>query len=42
MSGIELDGGRVLVTGTPSQLIDRAGQPTLEDAFVELTGRPAA
>src|SRR6201991_1934146 len=31
--------GRVLVTGPPAELITRAGQPTLEDAFVTLTGR---
>jgi ABC-2 type transport system ATP-binding protein len=31
--------GRVLVTGSPAELITRAGQPTLEDAFVTLTGR---
>ncbi len=34
-----IDAGRVLVTGTPAALIERAGQPTLEDAFVALTGR---
>ncbi|WP_432930748.1 ABC transporter ATP-binding protein [Microbispora sp. CA-135349] len=34
-----IDAGRVLVTGTPAELIERAGQPTLEDAFVALTGR---
>jgi ABC-2 type transport system ATP-binding protein len=34
-----LDAGRVLVTGTPAELVERAGQPTLEDAFVALTGR---
>jgi ABC-2 type transport system ATP-binding protein len=38
-----IDAGRVLTTGTPAELIERAGQPTLEDAFVELTraGRAA-
>jgi ABC-2 type transport system ATP-binding protein len=34
-----IDAGRVLVTGTPAELITCAGQPTLEDAFVALTGR---
>jgi ABC-2 type transport system ATP-binding protein len=34
-----LEAGRVLVTGTPAELVERAGQPTLEDAFVKLTGR---
>ncbi|MFG1867189.1 ABC transporter ATP-binding protein [Micromonospora arborensis] len=34
-----IDAGRVLVTGTPSELIERTEQPTLEDAFVALTGR---
>ena len=34
-----IDAGRVLTTGTPGELIARAGQPTLEDAFVTLTGR---
>jgi ABC-2 type transport system ATP-binding protein len=34
-----IDGGRVKVSGTPAELIARAGQPTLEDAFVTLTGR---
>jgi ABC-2 type transport system ATP-binding protein len=32
----------VLVTGTPAELVARAGQPTLEDAFVALTERIAA
>jgi ABC-2 type transport system ATP-binding protein len=36
-----IDAGRVLVTGSPGELIERAGQPTLEDAFVSLTGRNA-
>ena len=34
-----IDAGRVLVTGTPAELVERAGQSTLEDAFVTLTGR---
>ena len=34
-----IDAGRVLVTGTPAKLVERAGQSTLEDAFVTLTGR---
>nr|WP_182903829.1 ABC transporter ATP-binding protein [Microbispora sp. H10830] len=34
-----IDAGRVLVTGAPAELVQRAGQPTLEDAFVALTGR---
>jgi ABC-2 type transport system ATP-binding protein len=37
-----IEAGRVLVTGTPAELVERAGQPTLEDAFVALTGRAAA
>jgi len=36
-----IDAGRVLTTGSPAELIERAGQTTLEDAFVELTGRTA-
>jgi ABC-2 type transport system ATP-binding protein len=36
-----IDAGRVLTIGSPAQLIERAGRPTLEDAFVELTGRTA-
>jgi ABC-2 type transport system ATP-binding protein len=32
-----IDAGRVLTIGTPGELIERAGQPTLEDAFVALT-----
>jgi ABC-2 type transport system ATP-binding protein len=37
-----IDAGRVLVTGSPAELIERAGQPTLEDAFVSLTASPTA
>ncbi|GAA0527598.1 ABC transporter ATP-binding protein [Paractinoplanes ferrugineus] len=33
--------GRVLVAGTPAELTANEGQPTLEDAFVTLTGRTA-
>lgn len=33
-----MDAGRVLVSGTPAELVERGGQPTLEDAFVALTG----
>jgi ABC-2 type transport system ATP-binding protein len=36
-----IDAGRVLVTATPAELIAEAGRPTLEDAFVSLTGRTA-
>jgi len=36
-----IDAGRVLAIGSPAQLVERTGQPTLEDAFVELTGRTA-
>jgi ABC-2 type transport system ATP-binding protein len=32
-----IDAGRVLTAGTPGELIERAGQATLEDAFVALT-----
>jgi ABC-2 type transport system ATP-binding protein len=34
-----IDAGRVLTIGSPAELIERAAQPTLEDAFVALTGR---
>jgi ABC-2 type transport system ATP-binding protein len=34
-----IDAGRVLVTASPAELVEKAGQPTLEDAFVSLTGR---
>jgi ABC-2 type transport system ATP-binding protein len=37
-----IDAGRVLVTGTPAELIARTGGPTLEDAFVTLTERMPA
>ncbi len=33
------DAGRVVATGTPAELRDRAGKATLDDAFVTLTGR---
>jgi ABC-2 type transport system ATP-binding protein len=36
-----IDAGRVLTIGSPAELLKRAGQPTLEDAFVTLTGRTA-
>jgi ABC-2 type transport system ATP-binding protein len=36
-----IDAGRVLVTASPAELIATAGEPTLEDAFVTLTGRAA-
>jgi ABC-2 type transport system ATP-binding protein len=36
-----IDAGRVLTTGTPAELVERTGRPTLEDAFVELTGGQA-
>ena len=36
---IVIDAGRVLTTGTPAELVARTGEPTLEDAFVTLTGR---
>lgn len=38
-----IDAGRVLTTGTPAELVEQAGQSTLEDAFVSLTtsGRTA-
>jgi ABC-2 type transport system ATP-binding protein len=36
-----IEAGRVLTIGSPAELIERAGRPTLEDAFVELTGRTA-
>ncbi|WP_433384688.1 ABC transporter ATP-binding protein [Actinoplanes sp. CA-142083] len=36
-----IDAGRVLVTASPAELISEAGEPTLEDAFVSLTGRTA-
>jgi ABC-2 type transport system ATP-binding protein len=33
------DAGRVVATGTPAELRDRADKSTLDDAFVTLTGR---
>ncbi|RSN38066.1 ABC transporter ATP-binding protein [Amycolatopsis sp. WAC 01416] len=33
------DAGRVVATGTPGELRDRAGKSTLDEAFVTLTGR---
>ncbi|MEV6850933.1 ABC transporter ATP-binding protein [Actinoplanes sp. NPDC051411] len=36
-----IDAGRVLTIGSPAELREQAGQPTLEDAFVALTGRTA-
>ncbi|MGW4126817.1 ABC transporter ATP-binding protein [Amycolatopsis japonica] len=33
------DAGRVVATGTPDELRDRAGKSTLDEAFVTLTGR---
>jgi len=34
-----LDNGKMLVEGPPKELIDRYGGPTLEDVFINLTGR---
>jgi len=34
-----IDAGRVLALDTPAGLMDRAGESTLDDAFVTLTGR---
>lgn len=34
-----LDAGRVIATGTPAAVVARSGAPTLDDAFVALTGR---
>jgi ABC-2 type transport system ATP-binding protein len=34
-----LDGGRVVATDTPNGLMATADEPTLDDAFVTLTGR---
>ncbi|MEU4238347.1 ABC transporter ATP-binding protein [Actinoplanes sp. NPDC026619] len=34
-----IDAGRVLVTGTPAEIVSRAGHTDLEDAFVALTRR---
>jgi len=34
-----LDTGRVVAQGTPQQVKEHAGVPTLEDAFVKLTGK---
>jgi ABC-2 type transport system ATP-binding protein len=36
-----IDGGRVVHTGTPAELVARAGESTLEDAYVTLTRRTA-
>lgn len=33
------DAGRVVATGTPAELRAAAGESTLDDAFVSLTGR---
>jgi ABC-2 type transport system ATP-binding protein len=33
--------GRLLCDGTPTELLAKTGQPTLADAFLELTGRGA-
>ena len=33
---VAMDGGRVLATGTPDQLLARTGSATLEDAFIAL------
>jgi len=35
-------GGRVLMSGTPEELLAATGAPTLEDALVQLTGRDDA
>jgi ABC-2 type transport system ATP-binding protein len=35
-----LDRGRVVATGRPAELVAAAGVPTLDDAFLALTGRP--
>ena len=37
-----IDAGRVLVTGTPAELVARAGRTSLEDAYVALTERTPA
>ena len=34
-----IDEGRVIAQGSPHDLREQAGAPTLEDAFVSLTGR---
>lgn len=34
-----LEAGRLIAQGTPQQVKERAGAPTLEDAFVTLTGK---
>lgn len=34
-----IDAGKIIAEGTPAQLRERAGAPTLEDAFVALTGK---
>ncbi|WP_120006322.1 ABC transporter ATP-binding protein [Nesterenkonia muleiensis] len=34
-----IDAGKIIAQGTPDQLKAQAGVPTLEDAFVELTGK---
>ncbi len=33
---VAMDGGRVLSTGTPAELLQRTGTPTAEDAFIAL------
>jgi lipooligosaccharide transport system ATP-binding protein len=33
-----MDGGRIVAEGTPAELLERFGQPTLEAVFLEITG----
>ena len=39
---VVMAGGRVAATGTAAELVARTGRPTLEEAFIALTGREAA
>jgi ABC-type multidrug transport system ATPase subunit len=33
-----MDGGKIVAEGTPADLLERFGQPTLEAVFLEITG----
>ena len=34
-----IDSGRVVAQGTPQELCEQAGKPSLEDAFLSILGR---
>jgi ABC-2 type transport system ATP-binding protein len=33
-----MDGGEIVAEGTPAELLERFGQPSLEAVFLEITG----